>query len=89
MQLPKKRALVLTRLVAQKIDVAEAALVLGLSERSVRRLRSLLVAEGPLILSGTSAEAATGGVRSWPRTSAERDAGGAPGRSQWLSCLRP
>ena len=47
MQLPKKRALVLTRLVAQKVDVAEAALVLGISERSVRRLRSLFVAEGP------------------------------------------
>ncbi|MDE3113140.1 MAG: ISNCY family transposase [Chloroflexota bacterium] len=47
MQLPQKRTLVLTRLVAQKIDVAEAALVLGLSERSVRRLRSLFVAEGP------------------------------------------
>ncbi len=46
MQLPKKRALVLTRLVAQRIDVAEAALVLGLSERSVRRLRSRILAVG-------------------------------------------
>lgn len=47
MQLPRKRALVLTRLVAQKIDVREAALALGISERSVRRLRALLIAEGP------------------------------------------
>jgi transposase len=47
MQLPKRRAHVLARLLAGKVDVEEAALVLGLSERSVRRLRSRFVVEGP------------------------------------------
>lgn len=47
MQLPKKRALVLTRLLAGKISIADATLALGLSERSVRRLRSRFVSAGP------------------------------------------
>jgi transposase len=41
------RALVVTRLVAGEIDVGEAATVLGLSERSVWRLRARLLAHGP------------------------------------------
>lgn len=39
--------LVLTRLVARRIDVAEATLLLALSERSARRLRSLFITQGP------------------------------------------
>ena len=45
-----KRALVLTRLIAGKISVGEAALVLGLSTRSIRRLRSVFEARGPAAL---------------------------------------
>jgi hypothetical protein len=45
-----RRALVLARLVAGKVTTAEAALLLGLSERSVWRLRSAFVASGPAAL---------------------------------------
>ncbi len=41
------RALVLTRVLAGKVSVPDAALLLGLSERSVRRLRGRLEAAGP------------------------------------------
>ncbi|HEY8093166.1 MAG TPA: ISNCY family transposase [Acidimicrobiales bacterium] len=41
------RSLVLTRLVAGEVDVGEAASMLGLSERSVWRLRARFLAEGP------------------------------------------
>lgn len=49
-QLPDQRALVLARLLKGKVDHEEAALVLGLSERSIRRLTARLVAEGPRAL---------------------------------------
>jgi transposase len=41
---------VLTRLIAGKVDPAEAALLLGLSVRSVRRLRSRYLDAGPAAL---------------------------------------
>ncbi|MBX3032072.1 MAG: ISNCY family transposase [Chloroflexi bacterium] len=41
------RSLVLARLVAGEVDVGEAATMLGLSERSVWRLRARFLAEGP------------------------------------------
>lgn len=41
------RSRVLTRVLAGKVSVADAALVLGLSERSIRRLRDRLDAGGP------------------------------------------
>lgn len=41
------RALVLTRVIAGKVSISDAALLLGLSERSIRRLRARLEAEGP------------------------------------------
>lgn len=45
-----RRALVLTRLVAGKLDPGEAALLLGLSARSIRRLRARYVERGPASL---------------------------------------
>lgn len=44
------RALVLTRVIAGKVSVADAALLLGLSERTIRRLRARLEAAGPAAL---------------------------------------
>jgi hypothetical protein len=41
---------VLTRLVAGRMSADDAALVLGLSLRSIRRLRSAFVARGPAAL---------------------------------------
>lgn len=46
----QRRALVLTQVIAGKVDVGEAALLLGLSERSVRRLRARILAAGPQAL---------------------------------------
>ena len=46
----ERRALVLTRLVAGKVDEAEAALLLGLSARSIRRLRAQYIERGPASL---------------------------------------
>lgn len=46
-QLPNQRALVLARLLKGKVDRDEATLLLGLSDRSVRRLTARLVADGP------------------------------------------
>jgi hypothetical protein len=43
----QRRAFVLTRLLSGELGVAEAAGVLGLSERSVRRLRARMEREGP------------------------------------------
>lgn len=48
--LPDRRALVLARLLKGKVDREEAALLLGLSERSVRRLSARLVENGPAAL---------------------------------------
>lgn len=45
-----RRALVLTRLVAGKVDEAEAALLLGLSPRSIRRLKVRYIENGPASL---------------------------------------
>lgn len=45
-----RRALVLARLVAGKVTTPEAALLLGLSERSIWRLRSAFIASGPSAL---------------------------------------
>jgi transposase len=45
-----KREVVLTRLVAGRMSAEDAALVLGLSLRSIRRLRSAFVARGPAAL---------------------------------------
>ena len=45
-----KRALVLTRLVGGKVSLSDAALLLGLSERSIRRLRSCYLERGPAAL---------------------------------------
>lgn len=44
------RALVLTRVLAGKVTVVDAALLLGLSERTIRRLRACLEADGPAAL---------------------------------------
>mgnify|MGYP001317630918 CR=1 FL=1 len=44
------RALVLTRVIAGKLTIGEAALLLGLSQRQVRRLRAGFEAEGPAAL---------------------------------------
>ncbi len=46
-QLPEQRAHVLARLLKGKVDRDEAALLLGLSDRSIRRLTGRLVADGP------------------------------------------
>lgn len=45
-----RRVLVLTRLIAGKVDAAEAALLLGLSVRSIRRLRAQYLGRGPVSL---------------------------------------
>jgi transposase len=45
-----RRVLVLTRLIAGKVDPAEAALLLGLSVRSIRRLRARYLERGPATL---------------------------------------
>ncbi len=45
-----RRALVLTQLIAGKVDTSEASLLLGLSSRSIRRLRARLLAGGPSAL---------------------------------------
>ena len=45
-----RRALVLMQLIAGKVELSEAALLLGLSSRSVRRLRARLIAAGPRAL---------------------------------------
>lgn len=45
-----RRALVLTRLLAGKVDPSEAALLLGLSPRSIRRLRAQYLERGPAAL---------------------------------------
>lgn len=45
-----RRALVLTRLIAGRVEPAEAALLLGLSLRSVRRLRAQYLQRGPVSL---------------------------------------
>lgn len=50
MKLPRQRAVVLTRLVANKIGADEASLLLALSPRSVRRLRARLLEDGPAAL---------------------------------------
>jgi hypothetical protein len=42
--------LVLTRLVAGKVDEGEAALLLGLSPRSIRRLKARYIESGPAAL---------------------------------------
>lgn len=47
---PPPRALVLTRVLAGKVSVADAALLLGLSERTIRRLRTCLETRGPAAL---------------------------------------
>ncbi|HZP97602.1 MAG TPA: ISNCY family transposase [Candidatus Limnocylindria bacterium] len=44
------RALVLTRVIAGKVTVADAALLLGVSERTIRRLRTCLERSGPAAL---------------------------------------
>lgn len=49
-QLPDQRALVLARVLKGKVDRKEAALLLGLSDRSIRRLTARLVTEGPRAL---------------------------------------
>lgn len=49
-QLPNQRALVLARLLKGKVSREEAALLLGLSDRSVRRLSARLLADGPAAL---------------------------------------
>ena len=43
----QRRSLVISRLVAGELGVAEAARALGLSERSVRRLRTRMERDGP------------------------------------------
>lgn len=48
--LPDRRALVLARLLRGKVDRDEAMLLLGLSDRSIRRLTARLVGEGPAAL---------------------------------------
>lgn len=45
-----RRVLVLTTLIAGKVDPAEAALLLGLSTRSIRRLRARYLERGPAAL---------------------------------------
>jgi transposase len=45
-----RRVLVLTRLIAGKVDPEEAALLLGLSPRQVRRLRARYLEQGPASL---------------------------------------
>jgi len=45
-----RRVLVLTRLIAGKVDPTEAALLLGLSVRSIRRLRARYLERGPATL---------------------------------------
>ena len=45
-----RRVLVLTRLIAGKVEPAEAALLLGLSVRSIRRLRARYLERGPATL---------------------------------------
>ena len=45
-----RRILVLTRLIAGKVDQGEAALLLGLSPRSIRRLRARYLGRGPAAL---------------------------------------
>src|SRR3989304_1448453 len=47
---PPPRALVLTRVIAGKVSVPEAALLLGVSERTIRRLRACLERSGPAAL---------------------------------------
>lgn len=49
-QLPDQRALVLARLLKGKVTREEAALLLGLSGRSIRRLSARLLADGPAAL---------------------------------------
>ena len=46
-QLPNQRGLVLARLLTGRVDRDEARLLLGLSDRSIRRLQARLVARGP------------------------------------------
>ena len=46
----QQRAFVLTRLMSGEMGVAEAARLLGLSERSIRRLRARMEREGPAAL---------------------------------------
>lgn len=45
-----RRVLVLTRVIAGKVDSSEAALLLGLSSRSIRRLKARYVESGPASL---------------------------------------
>ncbi|MBM4433604.1 MAG: helix-turn-helix domain-containing protein [Chloroflexi bacterium] len=47
---PAPRALVLTMVIAGKVTVADAALLLGISERTVRRLRACFESRGPAAL---------------------------------------
>jgi len=49
-QLPDQRAFVLARLLKGKVDRKEAMLLLGLSDRSIRRLSTRLVSDGPASL---------------------------------------
>lgn len=49
-QLPEQRAHVLARLLKGKVDRDEAALLLGVSDRSIRRLTAQLIAGGPAAL---------------------------------------
>jgi len=49
-KLPDQRALVLARVLKGKVDREEATLLLGLSDRSIRRLTARLVDEGPAAL---------------------------------------
>lgn len=48
--LPDRRGLVLARLLKGKVDREEAMLLLGLSDRSIRRLTARFVSEGPAAL---------------------------------------
>ena len=62
----QRRAFVLTRLLSGEMGVTEAAGLLGLSERSIRRLRARVEREGP-----------AGLVQADPR--ARRNVRGSPG----------
>src|SRR5258708_9406723 len=50
MSMEGSRGRVLTRLIAGKVDPAEAALLLGLAVRSIRRLRARYLERGPATL---------------------------------------
>lgn len=62
------RAIVITQVMAGKVDVAEAALLLGLSDRSVRRLRARVAAAGSqaLVHGNVGRRPATASIRRSP-----------------------